>query len=64
MMIFTGTLLVITAGAGIPGTILTIHGVGTLGAILTTHGHGIHIAMVVITTAGTLLISVYPAVTT
>jgi hypothetical protein len=64
MMIFTGTLHVITAGAGIPGTILTIPGVGIPGVILTTHGHGIPTAMVVITTAGILLISAYQVATT
>ena len=64
MMIFTGTLHVITAGAGTLGTILTILGVGTPGVILTTHGHGIPTVMVVIITAGILLISAYPAATT
>ena len=64
MMIFTGTRHVITVGAGIHGTILTIHGAGTPGVILTTHGHGIPTVMVVITTAGTLLTSAYPAATT
>lgn len=39
-MIFSGTLPVITAGAGIPGTILTIRGAGTAGIIPTIHGPG------------------------
>lgn len=63
-MIFTGTRHVITAGDGIPGTILTTHGVGTPGVILTTHGHGIPTVMAVITTAGTLRLSAYPAAIT
>lgn len=64
MMIFTGTLHGITAGAGTHGTTPITHGVGTRGAILIIHGHGIHMAMVVITTVGTLLLSAYQAATT
>lgn len=64
MMIFTGTRHATTAGAGIPGTILTTHGVGTAGTVLTTHGHGTVAGIPVFTIVGVLRLFAYPAVIT